>query len=452
MSFADSLLALYRAAGLMATPLVVALLRRRAARGKEDAGRFGERLGIASRARPAGSLVWVHAASVGEINSVLPLVRALLDERPHLAALVTTGTVTSARLAERDLPARAIHQFAPVDLPAAAARFLGHWRPDLVLWTESEFWPGLIGAVAAAGVPLVLVNGRVSARSFARWRRARPLIRLLLGRFALCLAQSQSDARRLVELGAGDVRYLGNLKLAAPPLGVDEGERARLAAILGRRPRWLAASTHAGEEALAARVHRRLAREHPRLLTVIVPRHPDRGGAIAADLAREGFRVARRGAGDRVEGAEIYLADTMGELGLFYRLADIVFVGKSLLHEGGHNPLEPAQLDCAVIVGPRMHNFAQMVDRLRVAGAIEEVADEAGLASAVASLLDDPARRKALASAARGVAEAEAGVVDAVLGEIAPWLDAAQRRHANGGNETLGQGHLSHDVGLRART
>jgi 3-deoxy-D-manno-octulosonic-acid transferase len=424
MSFADSLLALYRAAGLMATPLVVALLRRRAARGKEDAGRFGERLGIASRARPAGSLVWVHAASVGEINSVLPLVRALLDERPHLAALVTTGTVTSARLAERDLPARAIHQFAPVDLPAAAARFLGHWRPDLVLWTESEFWPGLIGAVAAAGVPLVLVNGRVSARSFARWRRARPLIRLLLGRFALCLAQSQSDARRLVELGAGDVRYLGNLKLAAPPLGVDEGERARLAAILGRRPRWLAASTHAGEEEAALAVHCTLAARAPGFLTLIVPRHPDRGPAIAEMARRQGLRAARRAANEALAAeTEVYIADTMGEMGLWYRLAPVIFVGGSLVRHGGQNPIEPARLGAALLHGPHMDNFAEIVAELEAVGGSRTVADAVALTRAVAELvLDDPRSCEAMAQRARDWAQGQDDVLARVRAALAPLL------------------------------
>jgi 3-deoxy-D-manno-octulosonic-acid transferase len=445
-------LSFYRGLTVAAEPLIRFYLHRRRDQGKEDAQRLPERFGEASRPRPAGSLAWVHGASVGESLSALALIDRLLAERADFSVLVTTGTVTSAKLLAGRLPDRAFHQYVPVDHAGWIRRFLAHWRPDLALWLESELWPNMIRGVAEAGTPLVLLNGRMSEASFQRWKRVPFLIRPLLGHFALCLGQDEVQTARFSALGAPRALSLGNLKFASAPLPAHGAALDGLRRAIDGRPLWLAASTHAGEEALAARVHRRLAREHPRLLTVIVPRHPDRGGAIAADLAREGFRVARRGAGDRVEGAEIYLADTMGELGLFYRLADIVFVGKSLLHEGGHNPLEPAQLDCAVIVGPRMHNFAQMVDRLRVAGAIEEVADEAGLASAVASLLDDPARRKALASAARGVAEAEAGVVDAVLGEIAPWLDAAQRRHANGGNETLGQGHLSHDVGLRART
>lgn len=459
-------LSFYRGLTSAAEPLIRFYLERRRAAGKEDADRLAERFGEPSRPRPAGALAWVHGASVGESLSALAFIERVLAERPGFSVLVTTGTVTSARLLESRLPRRAFHQYVPVDHAGWIQRFLDHWRPDLALWLESELWPNLIQGVADAQIPLVLLNGRMSEASFLRWKRVPFLIRPLLGHFALCLGQDEEQTGRLSALGAPKALSVGNLKFAAAPLPVDEGALGRLRREIGDRPCWLAASTHPGEEALAARVHRAVAPAQPGLLTIVVPRHADRGEAIAAELAGEGHRVARRSAGDAIDGADIYLADTMGELGLFYRLAEVVFVGKSLLHAGGHNPLEPAQLGCAVVVGPQMHNFAEMVDRLRAGGALTEVADEAGLAAGVAALLADPARRGALARAGRTVAEAEAGVLDAVLREIQPWLDAAQRRHARGANGSApngadghgadGQGAdghgIGHDTGFRARS
>lgn len=439
-------LSFYRGLTTAAEPLIRYYLHRRRDQGKEDAERLTERFGEASRPRPPGALAWVHGASVGESLSALALIERLLAERPNFHVLVTTGTVTSARLLAGRLPPRALHQYVPVDHAGWIRRFLDHWRPDLALWLESELWPNMIQGVGDAGTPLVLLNGRMSEGSYLRWKRVPFLVRPLLGRFALCLGQDAEQTQRLAALGALNVRSVGNLKYAAQPLPVDRTELERLRRAVGGRPLWLASSTHAGEEVLAGRVHRMLVPSHPGLLTVIVPRHADRGGEIAAGLAQEGLRVARRSRGDVPDGADIYLADTMGELGLFYRLAGIVFVGKSLLHEGGQNPLEPAQLDCAILTGPNMQNFAQIVRRLRTAGALSEVGDEAALAQAVSGLLRDPRKRDALALAARQVAEAEAGVIDAVLAELKPWLDAAPRRAANGAN---GAGH---DAGLRARS
>lgn len=439
-------LSLYRGLTTAAEPLIRYYLERRRAQGKEDAVRFGERMGEASRPRPAGALAWIHGASVGESQSALALIERLLAERPDFHVLMTTGTVTSAKLLDTRLPPRAFHQYVPVDHAGWIQRFLEHWKPDLALWLESELWPNMIQGVADTGTPLVLLNGRMSEASFLRWKRVPFLIKPLLAQFALCLGQDDEQTQRLAALGAPKALSVGNLKYAAAPLPADAAGLARLQAAIGDRPLWLASSTHAGEEAAAGRVHRTLAASHPGLLTVIAPRHPDRGPEIAAELQALGLVVARRAAGDDPGRADIYLADTLGELGLFYRLAPIVFMGKSLLHEGGHNPLEPAQLDCALVSGPHMQNFAAVQDKLRASDAVTEVADEAALARGVDTLLRDPARRARLATAARQVALAEAGVLDAVLRELKPWLDKAGHpaRNGNGAN--------GHHASFRARS
>lgn len=421
---------LYRALTIAGGPLIGLYLQRRMARGKEDSERFAERQGRPGAARPKGALVWLHGASVGEALSLLPLVERLAA-RPGLSLLVTTGTVSSARLMAERLPPGVVHQYVPVDRPCWVKSFLDHWRPDLGLWAESDFWPNLLGAARRRGIPLVLVQGRISPRSFRGWQRVPRFIRCVLANFTLCLAQSAEDARRLTVLGAREVRCLGNLKLAVPPLPCDDGALDALRARLPGRPLWLAASTHAGEEAVAARVHRRLAEAHPGLLTIVVPRHPQRGPDIAAELRATGLRVALRSTGEQPEGdTNLWVADTMGELGLFFRLAPVVFMGKSLAAEGGQNPFEPARLGASVLFGPRMSNFPEMVSAMLAAGAAEMVADEAALAAAVATLLDRPdelARRRA---AALAWAESEAGALDTVAAALAPFLAAAEDRHA----------------------
>ena len=418
------MLSLYRLVSDGGAPLIRLYLWLRKARGKEDKARFGERLGFPGRERPKGALCWAHAASVGESLSLLPLIARLIAERPGLNVLVSTGTVTSARLMADRLPAGAFHQYVPVDRIAYVRRFLDHWRPDVALWAESEFWPNLLVETSARNIPLILINGRISPRSFSGWQRFGGLIKEVLGKFDLCLGQSDTDAERLRQLGALNAKSVGNLKFSVPPLPVEEGILSKLLDVLGARPRWLAASTHSGEEDMAAAVHRRLAGKHPGLLTVIVPRHPDRGGKIAARLRRQGLDVAMRSAGDGIKPeTDIYLADTMGEMGLFFRFVGIAFMGKSLVPFGGQNPLEAAKLDCAIIHGPHMMNFENIAARLDKAGAAIEVEDEKALGDAVERLLGDEAERDRMAAAANDMAVAEAGVLDAVLDELRLFLD-----------------------------
>jgi 3-deoxy-D-manno-octulosonic-acid transferase len=421
-------LALYRIATGLGGPLIRLYLARRRASGKEDSERFGERLGVSARPRPSGRLVWMHAASVGEATSLLPLMARMRQLWPGHAILLTTGTVTSARVMAERLPEGAFHQYVPVDRMAYVRRFLNHWRPDLAVWAESEFWPNMVSETARRRIPLILVQGRISTRSFAGWRRHHRLIRRLLGDFTLCLGQTEADASRLRALGAANAECRGNLKYAAPPLPARADALIEMEHILQARPRWLAASTHPGEEEIAGEVHRRLRDRRKGLLTIIVPRHPERGPAIATVLGGSGLTVARRAAGEPVAPeTEVYIADTIGELGLFYRLAPIAFIGKSLAAEGGQNPLEAAQLGCAIVHGPHMANFAQIMERLAEAGASVAVTSAEELAAVVLRLLADDGERTRRAAAARAVAAAEAGVLDAVVDVIAPFMDAASR-------------------------
>ena len=373
-TFAAGIFTLYRVASAASTSLVRRHLRQRCARGREDPARLEERFGHTGLARPPGPLVWVHGASVGESLSALPLVGRIRADWPSLNVLVTTGTVTSARLMAERLPPGVIHQYAPVDLPAAVEGFLDHWTPDLGLIVESEFWPNLLVRARARGVELALVNGRMSARSSRRWRRLRSVIGHLLGQFSLVLAQSREDEAHLRELGAADAKRLGNLKFAAAPLACDEAELAALRAAIADRPRWLAASTHPGEDEIAAEVHGALAPGHPGLLTILVPRHPHRGPEVAGRLHAAGLAVALRSAGEAPgPDTELYIADTIGELGLWYRLSDVVFVGGSLVPKGGQNLLEPTKLGCAIVCGPHMTNFLRVSEEMTRAGAARRV-------------------------------------------------------------------------------
>jgi 3-deoxy-D-manno-octulosonic-acid transferase len=408
-----------------AAPLVALYLNARCRRGKEDRARLGERFGIASAVRPPGALVWLHAASVGEAISVLALIDRILAERAAIELLMTTGTVAAARLLEGRLPARARHQFVPVDLPRAVERFLDHWRPDLAIWVESELWPNLVLATHRRGIPMLLANARLSARSLSHWRALPGLVRLVLEAFALCLAQDEVQAERFRRLGARPVASVGDLKAAAAPLAADPATLAALRRQIGARPVWLAASTHPGEEEIAAAAHVRVVRDHPGLLTIIAPRHPVRGPAIANMLRARGLRTARRGIGEViVADTDIYLADTLGELGLFFRFAGIALIGGSLVRKGGHNPFEAARLDCAILHGTDMTNCAAMAHALDDGGAALTVGDPESLADAVARLLADPAERAGRAAAAGRIAAAGSGALDAILERLAPWLDA----------------------------
>jgi 3-deoxy-D-manno-octulosonic-acid transferase len=411
----------YQLGSALGTPIASQLLMRRQKRGKEHPERLRERLGQSSIARPKGPLVWVHGASVGEMLAAVPLIERLRAQ--DFAVLVTSGTVTSAALAEQRLPVGVVHQFIPLDAPRFVRRFFDHWRPGLALFVESDLWPNLICSCARRKTPMIIINGRLSERSFNRWRRIPSVIAALLSGFDLCLAQSASDAERYAKLGAPRVSATGNLKLDIPPLAADDAALRRLGEIIGRRPVVVAASTHAGEETAIIGAHRRLRTKFPTLLTIIVPRHPGRGETIAEPAKAAGLAVALRSRrAQPMPDIGIYIADTLGELGLMYRLGSIVFMGGSLASHGGQNPIEAVRLGAAIVHGPHVWNFADIYAALDAARGAQPVSDEETLAAQIGAWLTDPAARQATANAAAATIKKLGGALERTWTALHPYL------------------------------
>ena len=415
------LLRAYRAMSAAAPPVVGLLARRRIKQGKEDPARVSERRGIAGKPRPDGPLVWIHGASVGEVLAAAALIERL--RALNLRILLTSGTVTSAAIVAKRFPPDVIHQYVPYDSPRYVARFLDHWRPSLALFIESDLWPNLILQASSRRLPMVLINGRMSPRSFPRWRRARNTISALLDKFELCLAQSETDADRFATLGARNVIVTGNLKLdvAAPP--ADPAKLEKLMAMTRGRPVVTAASTHPGEEEILIETHRRLAGFFPGLLTVIVPRHPDRGNAVAGLVAAAGLRFAQRSREELpAANSDVYIADTLGELGLFYRLAPAVFMGGSLVEHGGQNPIEAVKLGAAIVHGPHVFNFSDVYEALDTAGGARLADSGERLVKQLGQLLADPKACETQGEAGARVVEQLGGALDRTLTALEPYL------------------------------
>ena len=416
----SALLATYGALTRALTPFAPLVLLWRKRLGKEDGARLGERIAFAGRPRGEKPVAWLHGASVGEGLALMPLVERLIER--GFDVLVTTGTVTSASVVGARLPPGAIHQYVPLDAPKYWTRFLDHWRPNLVLLAESELWPNMIDAVERRGVPIALVNARLSDRSFRRWLKAPRAIGDLLAKVDLCLAQSQDDAGRLLHLGAPRVQVAGNLKYDVPPPPCDAEKLAEVSALIGSRPVWVAASTHAGEEDIAAQVHRSL-RARFDLVTIVAPRHPERGAEIADAAAADGLATQLRSRGDEIGlSTGFYVADTVGEMGLLYRLASVVFLGKSLASGGGQNPIEPAKLGCAILHGPRVENFIEVYRELERAQGALEVGDADTLARALAMLFADSARLRQMARIAHETVNNFAGATDNIMNALEPYF------------------------------
>ncbi len=415
---------IYTSVIYLGSPLLSRYLNRRIASGKEDPDRILERKGLTDIPRPDGKVIWVHGASVGESLSVLPVIEDLLEKSDNLFIVLTTGTMSSANMLKDRLPERTCHQYTPLDHPDWIANFLRHWQPSVVVWLESEFWPNILHGIKQQKIPLVLLNGRVSDQSFTRWKKIPFIIGPMLAMFDDCLAQSGEDSRRLTYLGARNAVNHGNIKLGAPPLPADETILADFSAALGDRPRWMLSSSHDGEETLAGDIHLALADGHPELLSLIVPRHPTRGVVIAESLRARGIKTGLRSAGDKPEShMGAYVADTVGELGIYYRLCDIVVIGKSFITPGGgQNPFEATKLEKAVILGPHMSNFTEITETMLQTGAAIQVSDRAGLQREIGILLDNPERVKSRKLAAREFSQSAENVTGKTANLILKYL------------------------------
>jgi len=412
-------------------PLAPRLLDARVKQGKEDPARVDERLGRASVARPAGDLVWLHGVSVGETLSLLPVVERLRRHRPDLTILVTSGTLTSATLLAQRLPTGVIHQFAPVDTPGAVAAFLDHWRPSLALFVESELWPNLILEARRHDVKLVLASARITEKTVDGWRRFPGAARQILSAFDRILPQDETSATRLHSLGARIDGHV-NLKLSSEAPPHDPAAFTRLSAAIGDRPVVVAASTHDGEEIALVRALEKLT---DRLCLILVPRHPDRRAAIAAALTRDGYRFALRSEGREPDrDTDLYVADTLGEMGLFLRLADVVVMGGSFSAAlqtppvGGHNPLEPARLGKPAITGSDMSNWAAVTRALVEAGGLVVVEAPWDLPAVLTPLLADAAAARAMGERGRRTAAEAGSGLDRLWDAISPLLPPRGRR------------------------
>ena len=410
------------------------LLKKRVLSGKEDSERLHERYGQASCDRPLGNLIWIHAASVGESLSVIELIRRLHQHYPQLTVLMTTQTVTSAELVNKRLGHNVIHHYLPYDVPSWIDRFLDHWQPDHAFWVESELWPNLLSNLKKRRVPLTLLNGRLSDRSFKRWKSLQHLIEPPLIYFDHCLVQSQEQKERFEALGGNHVEVAGNIKYASSPLPYDPNELKNIKKMVSGRPVWTVASTHPGEEQLILEAHRKLKNSIPNLLTLLVPRHPSRGDEIAS-LIGASLIVSRRALGESIKAnTDIYLCDTLGELGLFYRAAPIAFVGGSMVPIGGHNIIEPAQVGAAVIHGAYMHNFRDVIEAFRLDEANLEIVTVDDLVATLHRLWSDADFLLSMQERSLLVAKKHEKVLDQVMVQLVNLLDHSFKVTKNAGS------------------
>ena len=428
------MLLLYKLITSLSAPLLSFLLNRRVLRGKEDAGRLNERRGKTLIPRPDAQLIWIHAASVGEAQSALILIDLISKINTNAYFLLTSGTVTSANLMARRLPENAIHQFYPLDHPKWVTRFLNHWRPDLALWMESELWPNMLQAIRQRKIPAVLVNARLSERSYKRWRILKNTIEKLLSTFTLILAQTDLDAARYRALCKTNVIVTDNLKHSATPLPYQDADLTDLQTAVQGRPLWLYASTHDGEEALACRIHTALQENHPDLLTIIVPRHPERREEIEQNCKMLGLNIILRGNNKNLPAPEtqIYIADTLGELGLFYYLSPIAMIGRSFSNDGGggHNPIEAAQLDCAILTGPKVQYQTQLFNEMFAVNAARQVQTEDQLLKALETLLGNVEKSQKYITAAQKYAASKDNIIGNVMSTLEPLLKNHKKKKA----------------------
>lgn len=411
----------YRVAGILVYPLAGPFLAYRSWKGKEDRLRRSERLGYASQPRPRGPLVWAHSASVGETLALIPLLREL--GRRDIHVLLTTGTVTSAELVKNRLGDQVIHQYVPLDLKFSMKRFISYWRPDACITAESEIWPTTLLELHRRKIPQITVNARISDRSFERWQRHDTIAEALFGKMSLVVAQSDLDAERFRDLGAWPVLVSGNLKGDTDPPPCDPAALQRYREEIGERKTWAAISTFEGEEKAAAGIHKALKPRNGQL-TIIVPRHPERSDAIEDMLKAQGLVVARRSRNDPLTPeTDIFLGDSMGEMGLYLRLTELAFVGRSLTREGGQNPLEPAMLGCAVLSGSHVQNFRDAYANLARKGGARLIRDVEMLAKAVHYLLSNDVARRKMIDAGQETIKEMRGALSVTVKALEPYIN-----------------------------
>jgi len=419
------LLKSYRAATRMLSPALPLWLKRRASKGKEDPARLNERQGISEYDRPVGHLIWLHAASVGESQMLMPLIDRIAKEHPNYPMIITTGTLTSAELLAGQLPPNALHQFAPADHPKAVKNFLDHWQPDMAIFAESELWPNMILSIKERSIPLALINARMSAASIERWaKRGKKSAKVLLSSFDLILAADKATADGLTWLLGAEIEASGNLKDAAPTLTVDASKLAQLKAAIGRRKTWLAASTHEGEDELIAQAALEVKRKYPSALLILAPRHPERAKDVKEIFTNAGLKTLRRSS-RRMPSADtdVYMIDSIGHMGLAYRLASVSLIGGSLCKGlSGHNPLEPARLSSAIVTGSHIASFADTYMALLAFDGAKRILSSGDLAPAIIKLLEDKEHRTARTKAALQYAQSRDGVLDFVWEKLTPLL------------------------------
>ena len=413
------LLSLYLAASHLTGPLFARVQRKALASGKEDPSRVSERWGKTDVIRPQGPLAWFHAASVGETQSILWLVTKLLEQRADLTVLITSTSRTSAKMLEGRLPPRAIHQMAPYDTARATSSFLDHWLPDVAIWVESELWPRMLFEAKSRAVPSMLLSARVSARTAERWQKFPATARSVLRNFEAIHVQESATLEALSAVGISgpSVVLTGSLKRDSPPLKHDVTERVRLAKIIGDKQVWCAASTHPGEDEIVLAAHKKVGG-----LLILVPRHSERAADIAQLCAAQGLLAAHRSLGQPLEmTTDVYIADTMGELGLWYHMAKASLICGSIAPIGGHNPYEAAQLDTAILHGPNISNFRDIYQKLDQANAAVVVATEEELVAALNSIDDDTKCK--MTTSARAVLDAQLGATQSALSAILMTFD-----------------------------
>jgi len=425
---------LYRLGWILLSPVLVLLFAFRYLKGKEDPKRFKERLGIAGCPRPDGRLIWMHGASVGECLSMLPLIQKLLEEDKNLNIMVTSGTVTSANLMKKRLPKRAFHHYFPIDFMGFTTRLIKHFKPDAVFWFESEFWPNALYAFKKENIPLILLNGRISDKSFKRWQKLPFVIKPLLSCFNLTFGQSPENEERLKKLGSPATACVGNIKCAAPASPYSKEELTKLQKQIGNRLCWCGASTHNNEEEMMADIHLHLKNDFPNLLTICVPRHPDRADKLQDMFEKKGLSVARRSKGQSIKAdTQIYLADTIGEMGLLYQLAPLVFVGGSLIKFGGQNMLEPMYWGKVVFVGPYAFNFRSFMSEGKKQKALREVPNAPALQEQIRYFLMHPDDTRKIAERAHKMAVSQMAVLDRL------YQSLQQKGFIHAGTKVLGQ-------------